>query len=134
MEAAMSEVSATRISTPAVVHPTPAAATSSPPATTNVAANAKPQPPSEAAKAAPFRVDPQQMRQELQDIAAELNRQVQRTGTALGFAVDEVAGRNVVTVRNKESGEVVRQIPGDEVLAVAHNIERLKGIIFSRNA
>jgi len=39
-----------------------------------------------------------------------------------------------VTVRNKENGEVVRQIPGDEVLAVAHNIERLKGIIFSRNA
>ena len=92
------------------------------------------EPVAEAAKAAPFRVDPQQMRQQLQDIASQLNRQVERTGTALGFAVDEVAGRQVVTVRNKESGEVVRQIPGDEVLAVAHNIERLKGILFNRNA
>ena len=126
----MSDVSATSVAMPAVVPPAPAAATPSP----AVAANAKPQPPSEAAKAAPFRIDPQQMRRELQDIALELNRQVERSGTALGFAVDDVAGRQVVTVRNKESGEVVRQIPGDEVLAVAHNIERLKGIIFNRNA
>jgi len=134
MEAAMSEVSATSVSMPTMVPPAPAAATPSPAVAAAAATNAKPQPPSEAAKQAPFRVDPQRMRQELQDIASQLNQQVQRTGTALGFAVDEVAGRQVVTVLNKESGEVVRQIPGDEVLAVAHNIERLKGIIFSRNA
>ena len=128
----MSDVSTTsvRVATPAVVSPGPAAAIPSP----AVAANAKPEPASEAAKAAPFRIDPQQMRQELQDIVLQLNRQIERSGTALGFAVDDVAGRQVVTVRNKESGEVVRQIPGDEVLAVAHNIERLKGILFNRNA
>ena len=100
----MSEVSATRISTPAVVHPTPAAATSSPPATTNVAANAKPQPPSEAAKAAPFRVDPQQMRQVLQDIASELNRQVQRTGTALGLMMAYLVRFSAVALQTLESG------------------------------
>ena len=130
----MSDVSATSVAMPAVVPPAPAAATPSPAVAANAAANARPQPPSEAAKTAPFRIDPQQMHRELHDIALELNRQVERTGTALGFAVDEVAGRQVVTVRNKESGEVVRQIPGDEVLAVAHNIERLKGILFNRNA
>jgi len=97
------------------------------------AASEKPAAPPAIDKPAPFRVDPRQMRKELEDVASQLNRQVERTGTSLGFVVDEVAGRHVVTVRNKENGEVVRQIPGDEVLAVAYNIERLKGIIFSRN-
>ena len=65
---------------------------------------------------------------------SQLNSQVEKTSTSLGFQVDEVAGRNVVTVRNKETGDVVRQIPSDAVLAVAHNIERLRGLLFNGKA
>jgi len=37
----------------------------------------------------------------------------------------------VVTVRSAETGEVVRQIPNETVVKVAHNIEKMKGLLFS---
>lgn len=98
-------------------------------------ANPRPAPASASVAATPaFRIDPEEMRRQLQDVVQQLNSQVEKTSTSLGFQVDEVAGRNVVTVRNKETGDVVRQIPSDAVLAVAHNIERLKGLLFNGKA
>lgn len=40
-------------------------------------------------------------------------------GRELEFRVDEDTGRTIITVRNKETGEVVRQIPSEEVIALA---------------
>jgi flagellar protein FlaG len=42
---------------------------------------------------------------------------------ALSFRVDENSGRPVMTVTNPETGEVIRQVPGDEVLQMAAAIE-----------
>jgi len=38
-----------------------------------------------------------------------------------------------VTVQDKDSGEVIRVIPGEEMLRMAHRIEDLKGIIFNED-
>jgi flagellar protein FlaG len=48
--------------------------------------------------------------------------------------MDEALGRPVVTVRNTESGEVVRQIPNEVVVKVAHNIEAFKGLLHNGTA
>jgi len=42
---------------------------------------------------------------------------------ALNFSVDESSGRPVMTVTNPETGEVIRQVPGDEVLKMAAAID-----------
>ena len=42
-----------------------------------------------------------------------------RHARALDFRLDEVSGRTVVTVSNAATGEVIRQIPSAEVLAIA---------------
>ncbi len=42
----------------------------------------------------------------------------------LHFRIDEVADRTVITVVNPETKEIIRQIPSDEVLALAHHLER----------
>jgi len=55
-----------------------------------------------------------------------------RTPKNLSFRLDQVADRWMVTVRDKTSGQVVREVPGDAVLKVAHNIESLKGILFDQ--
>ena len=49
----------------------------------------------------------------------------------LGFHIDDAVGGPVVTVRSAETGEVVRQIPNEVVVRVAHNIEKMKGLIFN---
>ena len=50
----------------------------------------------------------------------------------LGFSVDKVAKEVVVTVKRKESGEIVRQIPSETVLKLAHNFEKLKGMLLDK--
>jgi flagellar protein FlaG len=38
----------------------------------------------------------------------------------------------VITVHNTQTGEVVRQIPSQVVLNIAHSIDSLKGVLFSK--
>jgi flagellar protein FlaG len=61
-----------------------------------------------------------------------LNQQLSDSGRALGFRLDSVLNRPVVTVTNQSTGEVVRQIPTEVVVRVAHSIEALKGLIFDK--
>ena len=79
-------------------------------------------------------VDPEEKRRAVQEAVAEMNRQMQSQNRNLAFQIDDVADRTVITVRHKESGEVVRQIPDEAVLRVAHNIEAMKGLMHDGNA
>jgi flagellar protein FlaG len=49
----------------------------------------------------------------------QLNDYLQTLRRDLQFSVDEHSGREVVRVIDPASGEVIRQIPAEEVLAVA---------------
>ena len=95
-----------------------------------VSANTHPHPQVQAPQ--PLQIDPVAMKQQLQNIAEMLHQQLQRSQSNLGFTVDESAHVFVITVRNLETNEVIRKIPGDEVLKVAHNIESLKGILYHK--
>ena len=59
----------------------------------------------------------------------EINNELVKLQSELGFSVDKVANDVVVTVKRKESGEIVRQIPSETVLKLAHNFEKLKGVL-----
>lgn len=73
--------------------------------------------------------DPGKLQQQLHDAIEQLNRQMQSARRDLGFSMDDRLNRQVVTVHNTNTGEVVRQIPTEEVLRVAHNIEDLRGLL-----
>ena len=47
----------------------------------------------------------------------------------LSFSVDDVANKIVLTVKNSQNGEVVRQIPSETALKVAHNLANIKGLL-----
>ena len=51
-----------------------------------------------------------------------VNNFVQQTNRNLEFAVEESSGRVVITVREAETGNIIRQIPPEEVLAIAELI------------
>ena len=69
----------------------------------------------------------------MRDIVERLNESLQSLGRSLDFSVDHRLNRYVVTVQDKDSGEVIRVIPGEEMLRMAHRIEDLKGIIFNED-
>ena len=52
--------------------------------------------------------------------------------TALNFSVDSSSNRFVVRVTEPESGAVVFEVPSEEILRVARNIESLRGVLFDR--
>jgi len=77
-------------------------------------------------------MDPQEMLVQLSHALSELNKQMDHTGRSLGFSMDHSIAGNVITVTNKDTGEVIRQIPGEAVLNIAHSIDSLKGVIYSK--
>ena len=72
--------------------------------------------------------DPLESRRSLQEVSEELNEKMRRDSLDLSFSVDDVANKVVLTVKNKE-GEVVRQIPNEVALRVAHNLDNVKGLM-----
>lgn len=57
--------------------------------------------------------------EEVLDAVRNLNDFVQNSRRELNFSVDDQTGRTVVKVIDHETKEVIRQIPAEEVLAVA---------------
>lgn len=80
---------------------------------------------------APPKFDPQKMLEHMQEIVDRLNEQMKENNRNLGFSVDHKINTFVVTVRDSNTGEVVRQIPTDVVVKFAHSIEDMKGLLFN---
>ena len=74
--------------------------------------------------------DAGEMRANLEEAVARLNEQARRSARNLNFSIDEVADRTVITVRSSQTGEVVRQIPNEVVIKLAHHLESMKGLLF----
>lgn len=75
-------------------------------------------------------VDPYQQVEDLEKAVNILNETVKKEGVDLNFRLDETLNRPVVTVLSEKTGEVVRQLPQDEVLRAVKNIDHMRGIIF----
>lgn len=71
-------------------------------------------------------------RQELTHALDELKRLADNSGRALGFTHDDALDGPVITVSDLETGKVVRQIPTEVVVRVAHSIEKMKGLLFDK--
>ena len=78
-----------------------------------------------------IRYDAAQAQRNLQEAVRSLNEQMESKKTGLGFSVDQSQNRPVVTVTNAETGEVVRKIPTDVVLRMAHSIDDMKGLLLN---
>jgi flagellar protein FlaG len=68
--------------------------------------------------------------EKLDNAVEALNAAVQKVPTNLNFSIDKASKRFVVQVTDTETGEVIRKLPGDAVLAMAKQIESLKGVLF----
>jgi flagellar protein FlaG len=77
-------------------------------------------------------VDQELVRKNLHAAIEKLNEQVESNGRGLNFSMDELLNRPVITVRNTSTGEVVRQIPNEVVIKVAHSIENIKGLLMDQ--
>jgi len=61
----------------------------------------------------------------IQKTAQQLESFVQSMGRDLSFSVDSTTGYHVVRVTNPQTGEVVRQLPSEELLKIAESMQTL---------
>ena len=84
-----------------------------------------------APKPVEIQYDEAKSRKNLQDAVSALNDQMAASKTGLGFSIDKSLDHPVVIVRNTETGEVVRQIPTEVVVRLAHSIDAMKGLLLN---
>jgi flagellar protein FlaG len=96
------------------------------PADTHAAATA---PKVQAPKPVEIKVDIEKMRANLQESIEKVNQLMRDGGRNLNFSMDKKLGGLVILVKNAETGEVVRQIPSDAVVRMAHSMDDFKGML-----
>ena len=74
------------------------------------------------------------VRESIEKIAADLQKFVQSMGRDLNFSVDETTGYHVVRVVDQSTGELIRQLPSDELLKLAREFEQLQNALVSQRA
>lgn len=79
-------------------------------------------------------VSPTQMIDAVKAAVETLNARMKDSSRSLEFSMDEVAKRSVIRVIDKTSGDIIRQLPNEDVLRAVRNIEVLRGILFEDNA
>lgn len=111
---------------PAVKAPEPARA----PAPAKDATSAHATPPAKPV----INFDPEKERKDLEEAIHKLNEMLKDSSRTLSFTMDVKLGRPIVFVKNLSNGEVVRQIPNEVVVRMAHAIEDFKGMLHNKSA
>jgi flagellar protein FlaG len=53
---------------------------------------------------------------------------------SLSFSIDDSTGRSIVRITDQTTGEMVRQIPSEEMLEIARSIDKLQGMLIKQQA
>ncbi|MCZ2175562.1 MAG: flagellar protein FlaG [Burkholderiales bacterium] len=77
---------------------------------------------------------PRPDREQVQEVVRQLQRVAEPVAQNLQFMVDGETGKTVIRVVDGATKEVIRQIPNEEVLAIARAMDRLQGLLLKGKA
>ena len=83
----------------------------------------------QSAKRANATLTAEKMQAQLDAAVEQLNKLAVNSGRGLQFKADPKLGRHIIMVTNTDTGEVVRTIPTDVAIRVAHGLEDIKGLL-----
>ena len=72
-------------------------------------------------------------RKSLMNTVKNLNEKLENQELQARFSVDDESGQFVVSIRDSNTGKVVRQIPSEESLEFARNAEKGVGILVNKS-
>ncbi|WP_082972216.1 MULTISPECIES: flagellar protein FlaG [unclassified Shewanella] len=79
-------------------------------------------------------VDKESNNQELTEVTDDLNDMASIMRKGLAFKVDDDSGKNVISVMDIDSGDVIRQIPNEEALELSKKLAEVAGILLNTEA
>jgi flagellar protein FlaG len=66
----------------------------------------------------------------IESVTRQIDSFLRSMNKSLQFRVDESTGRMIVSICDAETGEVIRQVPGEDALRIAQSLEsRLSGMV-----
>lgn len=82
------------------------------------------------AREAPQPVD----NQKLKEAIAAANKAVASRNSSIEFSVDPEHGTTIVRVVDTATGDVIRQMPSEELIQIAKALDRFQGMLIGRRA
>lgn len=52
----------------------------------------------------------------------------------LNFSIDDSTGKTIVRITDGETGEMIRQIPSEEMLEIARSLDKMQGLLLRQEA
>ncbi|MGK8479142.1 flagellar protein FlaG [Stutzerimonas stutzeri] len=71
---------------------------------------------------------------DVSEAVERIRTQVQGLQRDLNFSVDDSTGQVVVQVLDGDSGNVVRQIPSEDILRLAERLDEMRSLLFEAKA
>jgi flagellar protein FlaG len=73
--------------------------------------------------------------EEVRELAEEMNEIMDDLKTSLGFSIrDELPNQVVVEIKNRETGDLIRQIPAEQLISIKEKMDEFTGMIFDTSA
>jgi flagellar protein FlaG len=72
--------------------------------------------------------------EELQTAVEKIQEFIRKSASDIKFTIDEDSGRTVVKVIDRETQEIIRQIPSQETLDLAQALDKLQGLLIRQKA
>jgi flagellar protein FlaG len=74
-------------------------------------------------------------RAQLEQVINEFKQLVKpMVSNGLNFSIDDSTGKTIVRITDGETGEMIRQIPSEEMMEIARSIDRMQGMLLRQEA
>ena len=73
-------------------------------------------------------------REQVESAVSTIQEFVQSVRRNVNFTLEDASERVVVKVTDADSGDVIRQIPSEEALQMAENLEEVRSLLFNAKA
>ena len=68
--------------------------------------------------------------QEVAETVEALNSVMQQMQRGISFQVDDQSGRSVIQVIDRDSGDVIKQMPSEDLLKLINHMQEMQNILF----
>lgn len=74
-------------------------------------------------------------RTQVEQAVAKVKQQIQQiSDNRMDFSIDSASGKTVVRITERTTGELIRQIPSEEMLDIARSLDKLQGVLVKQKA
>jgi flagellar protein FlaG len=72
--------------------------------------------------------------EQLKEIVRAANRAIAPVASSIEFSLDTESGKTIVRVIDRDTQQLIRQIPTPEMLEISHALDRIQGLLLKQKA